>query len=78
MWGPVDIFVRYRLGIDPYFCLLKSKPPVRWQSEFFLSNDVDTPHPVFMGNCPIPQPSWGYDLFWWDTHELQSLCDIVW
>jgi hypothetical protein len=26
VWGSVDIFVRSRLGVDPYFCFLMSDP----------------------------------------------------
>jgi hypothetical protein len=27
---------------------------------FFLRNDANALLPVFMGSCPIPQPTWGY------------------
>jgi hypothetical protein len=39
VWGSVDISVRFGSGIDPYFCLLMSNPPVGWRKEwFFLRN----------------------------------------
>jgi hypothetical protein len=34
--GSVDIFVRSGLGIDPYFGLLMSNPPIGWQREWFF------------------------------------------
>jgi hypothetical protein len=59
--GCVDIFVRSRPEVNPYFHLLMYDPPVRWRKVwFFLRNDVDALLPVFTGSRPIPQPKWGY------------------
>jgi hypothetical protein len=74
----VDIFVRYGPGIDLYFCLPMSDPPTGWRKVwFFLRNDVDMPLPVFTGNCPIPQPKWGYSVVQKHICRLQPLLDIV-
>jgi hypothetical protein len=59
--GSVDIFIRSKHGVDPYFHLLMFGPPDRWWKVwFFLRNDTDAPLRVFMGSHPIPQPNWGY------------------
>jgi hypothetical protein len=59
--GSVDIFVRSRPGVDPYFYLSMSNPSVGWQKVwFFLRNDTDTPLPMFTGSRLVPQPKWGY------------------
>jgi hypothetical protein len=51
-------------------------PLVGWQREwFFLHNNVDTLLPMFMGNRPVPQPSWGYGVARRDTHKLQPMRD---
>jgi hypothetical protein len=48
--GNVDIFVRSRPGVDPYFNLSMSDPPVRWQEVwFFLRKNANAPLPVFTG-----------------------------
>jgi hypothetical protein len=36
MWGSVDISVRSRPGINLYFRLSMSNPPVRWRREWFF------------------------------------------
>jgi hypothetical protein len=59
--GNVEIFVRSRHGVDPYFHLSKSDPSISWQKEcFFLRNDADVPLSVFTGSRPIRQPKWEY------------------
>jgi hypothetical protein len=61
--GNVDIFVRSRPGVDPYFSLPMSDPSVRWLKVwFYLRNDADVPLIVFMGSRPICQPKWGYSV----------------
>jgi hypothetical protein len=32
---------------------------------------------VFTGNCPIPQPNWGYELAKKDLRKLQPLCKVI-
>jgi hypothetical protein len=55
--GSVDIFVRSRSRVDPYFRFPMSGPPTGWRKVcFFLRNDADAWLPVFMGCRPIPQP----------------------
>jgi hypothetical protein len=76
--GCVDISVRSGQGINLYFYLSMSNPPAGWWGEwFFLRKDADTPLPVFTGNRPAPQPSWGYGVAWWDIRKLQPLCEVV-
>jgi hypothetical protein len=59
----VDIFVRSGPGVDPYFHLPMSDPPVEWWKVwFFLRNNADAPLPVFMTTRSTPQPKWGYDV----------------
>jgi hypothetical protein len=57
----VDIFIRSRPGVDPYYRLLMADPLVGWWKVwFFLWNDANVPLPVFTGSHPSPQPKWGY------------------
>jgi hypothetical protein len=50
----------------------------RWQKIWiFLRNDVVMSLPVFMGNCPIPQPNLGYGVAMKDLHKLQPLHMVV-
>jgi hypothetical protein len=59
--GNVDLLIWSRSGVNPYFHLLMSNPPVGWWKVwFFLRNDVDMPLPVVTGSCPVSQPKWGY------------------
>jgi hypothetical protein len=37
MWGSVDILVCFGSGVDPYFRLSMSNPPVGWRKEWFFS-----------------------------------------
>jgi hypothetical protein len=58
VWGCTDIYVRTEPGIDPYFCLSVSNPPVGWRKEWFLlRNDAGAPVPAVTGGCPTVQPS---------------------
>jgi hypothetical protein len=76
--GSVDLFVQSGSRADPYFRLLMSDPPIRWQKVwFFLRNDVDAPLLVVTGSRPIPQPKWGYGVAQRDIHRLQPLRDVV-
>jgi hypothetical protein len=76
--GNVDIFVRSRPGVDPYFSLPMSDPSVRWLKVwFYLRNDADVPLIVFMGSRPICQPKWGYSVAQKDLCRLQPLRDVV-
>jgi hypothetical protein len=44
--GGVDIYVRSGPRVDPYFCLLMSDPPTRWQKVwFFFRNGANAPLP---------------------------------
>jgi hypothetical protein len=49
--GSVDISVRSRPGIDPYFFGW-------WKAWFPLWNEANTLLPAFMGGRPIPHPNW--------------------
>jgi hypothetical protein len=54
--GSVDIFIRNRHGVDPYFHLPMPGSSDGWRKVwFFLRNDTDASLPMFMGSCPIPQ-----------------------
>jgi hypothetical protein len=56
--GSVGIFIRSSHGVHPYFLLLMYGPPDGWRKVwFFLTNDADTPLPMFMGSHHIPQPN---------------------
>jgi hypothetical protein len=51
--GCVDIYVRPRQGVDPYFHLSVSNPPVGWRRGWlFLWNDATTPLPEVPGRRP--------------------------
>jgi hypothetical protein len=39
VWGSVDISVRSRSRVDPYFHSLMSDPLVRWRKEWFFSKE---------------------------------------
>jgi hypothetical protein len=76
--GNMDIFVRSRPEVDPYFPILISDPPIRWQKVwFFLRNDTDVLLLVFTGSCLIPQPKWGYSVAQKNLCSLQPLCDVI-
>jgi hypothetical protein len=78
VWGSVDISVQSRSGVDPYFYFLMSDPPVGWWKEwFFLRNDADVSLPVFIGNRPVPQPNWGYNVDQQHIRKQQPLCDVI-
>jgi hypothetical protein len=58
--GSVDILVRSGPGVDPYFYLPISDPPVgRQKIWFFLRDNADMLLPVFMCSYPIPRSNWG-------------------
>jgi hypothetical protein len=74
----VDILVRSRTRVDPYFSILLLDPSVRWRKAWFLlKNDADTSLPVFMGGRPIPHPIWEYSVAQDDLRRLQPLLEIV-
>jgi hypothetical protein len=76
--GSVDIFVRSRPRVDPYFHLLISNPLVKWQKVwFFMRNEADASLPMFTGSCLVPQPKWGYGVAKKHIHMLQPLRDVV-
>jgi hypothetical protein len=76
--GNVDILVRSRLEVDPYFSILMSDPSVGWRRAWFLlRNDADAPLPVFTGGRPIPHPHWEYGVARADLHRLQPLLEVV-
>jgi hypothetical protein len=75
--GNVDIFVRFRLGVDPYFHLPMSDTLVGWWKVwFFLRNNPSMPLPMFMGSRLIPQPKWRYGVAQMDLCKLQPLHDV--
>jgi hypothetical protein len=60
-FGIVDIFIRSRRRVDPYFHLPRFGPLDGWQKVwFFLRNDTVALLPVFTGSHPIPQHNWGH------------------
>jgi hypothetical protein len=72
--GGVVLHVKSRHGIDPYFDLPIPKSVNEWQKIWFsLRNDAATLLPIFMGNCPVPQPNWGHGLAKKDHCKLQPL-----
>jgi hypothetical protein len=76
--GNMDIFVRSRPEVDPYFPILISDPPIRWQKVwFFLRNDTDVLLLVFTSSCLISQPKWGYSVAQKNLCSLQPLCDVI-
>jgi hypothetical protein len=78
VWGYIEIYVRTRPGIDPYFCLLVSNLSVGWRKEFFFQrNDADASVPTAMSKRTAVQPSWGYDVAKKDTHKLQPMDDFL-
>jgi hypothetical protein len=76
--GNVDILVRSRPRVDPYFSILLLDPSIRWRKAWFLlKNDADMSLPAFMGGRPIPHPNWEYNVARDDLHRLQPLLEIV-
>jgi hypothetical protein len=76
--GSVDIFIWSGPGVDPYFCLSMSDPPVGWRKVwFFLRNDATALFPMFTGSWPVPQPKWGYGVAQEDLRRLQPLRDGI-
>jgi hypothetical protein len=85
--GSVDLYVRSRQGVDPYFHLPMSGTSNGWRKVwFFLRNNADAPLPMFMGSCPDSQPLcevvqqllhnglMGLDLLWtFLSHRVQPL-----
>jgi hypothetical protein len=54
-FGIVDIFIRSRCGVDPYFHLPTYGPlDVWWKVWFLPRNYTDAPLPVFTVSRPIP------------------------
>jgi hypothetical protein len=76
--GNEDIFVRSGPGVNPYFHLPLSDPPIGWQKvQFFLRNDADAPLPMFTGSQPIPQPKWVYGVAQKELRRPQPMCEVV-
>jgi hypothetical protein len=76
--GGVDIYVKSRHGVDPYFDLPMSESTDGWQNVwFFLRNDTDVPLPVFTGSHLVPQPNWGYRVARRDLHRVQPLHEVI-
>jgi hypothetical protein len=44
---------------------------------FYPRNDADAPLPTFTGKCPIPQPSWGYEVAKKDLNKMQHLREVI-
>jgi hypothetical protein len=60
IFGGVDIYVKFRHGVDPYFHLPMYDSTNEWHKVwFFLRNVTVVPLPAFTGNRPVPQPNWG-------------------
>jgi hypothetical protein len=53
--GSLDIFIKSRHGVDPYFHLSTFGTP-------FLRNDTDAPIPMFTCSGPFPQPNYRYSV----------------
>jgi hypothetical protein len=57
--GNVDILVRSRPEVDPYFSILMPDYPVGWRRAWFLlRNDVDTLLHAFMGGVGASHPGY--------------------
>jgi hypothetical protein len=58
--GGADIYVKSEYGVNPDFHLPMSKSMDGWRKVwFFLRNNTDVPLTVFMGSCPVPNPTRG-------------------
>jgi hypothetical protein len=58
--GGVEVFVRSRHGVDPYFHLPMFGPMDEWQKVWFLlRNNIDALLPEFTGSRPVPNPTGG-------------------
>jgi hypothetical protein len=69
--GGMDIHVKSRHDVDPYFVLpMLEFTHGWWKMWFYLRNDVVVPLLVFTGNCPVPQPNWGYEVAKKDLYKL--------
>jgi hypothetical protein len=56
--GSVDIYVCFRLEVDPYFLILMPDPPIGWRRAWFLlSDNNDTSLPAFTGSRPTSHPN---------------------
>jgi hypothetical protein len=76
--GGVNLYVKSRLRVDPYFHLCASESMNGWWKVwFFLRNDVDTPVPMFTSSRPVPQPNSGYGVARRDLHRPQPLREVV-
>jgi hypothetical protein len=76
--GSVDLLVRSRSRIDPYFCILTSDPLVGWQKVwFFLRNDADALLPTVTSDHPTPQPKWWYSMAQGHIRKLEPLHDRI-
>jgi hypothetical protein len=74
----VEVYVKSRHGVEPYFYLPMSDFSNGWQKVgFSLRNDAITALPAFTGNHPVPQPNWWYGVAKRDLCKLQYLCEVI-
>jgi hypothetical protein len=58
--GGAVIHVMSRHGVHPYFDIPMPRPMNGWWKEwFYLRNDDAAPHPMFIGNRPVPNRTRG-------------------
>jgi hypothetical protein len=75
----VDISVRCRPNIDPYFSIPLPDPLVGLRKAWFLlKNDANALLPAFTGGRPISHTNWEYGVAWADLQRLQPLLEIIW
>jgi hypothetical protein len=76
--GCVDVYIRTRGEVDPYFQLSVSNPLAGWRRQwFFLKNDIDAPLLAVTGRHPTTQPNWGYGVAKKDIHKLRPMLDVL-
>jgi hypothetical protein len=77
--GSVDISVRTGPRTKPYFLVPQPNPSVgSWKAWFLLKYVAEAPLPTFKGGCPIPHPSWEFNVTRSNFPCLQPLLKMVW
>jgi hypothetical protein len=76
--GGAVIHVKSGHVLDPYFEIPMPRSMKGWWKKwFYLTNDVFTPLPTFIGGHPIPLPSWGHRVARRDLRKLQPMPEVL-